>query len=1107
MWRYSCRLCIIAFISLNLVINVPAFSDDDRISNALDRANQSLDSSYGNGFVLHSTLIDNFSDQSQSEVDLRNRIENNNSLHTDESDKLELKGPRAGDEGKVSKSNEEESIVDQKDKDYIEVPDETPAEEIGIPKEALDYINSRNGLVRDYCALLSEDIYKIIWVEQTEDYRSVQLMVKAYDLDGNALGDAETIDISEGNNVSNMSLYRGANCDVLDVLYTTFLLYDCVKVSDGGFLIMWGAGLERTIIEERIVPNNMGIATTKKTGVSSVLRYKSCVITKDGTIAGEASITYDGGSIPGADSAYIMNNSDGTTLFIWSADKTMYSQSYDLYGNKIGTPRKLIEYSQYSNWNVMDSFSMPEGRSALLINNADTHGHCSTRLDVKLLLFDSSGNLLKTNGLTLTLDNNSGIFAKEVVKAYKLNDGTLVLNTYESEYTHLVNEQGKNEIRQSISVSFFDSELSLIRSSEIHHRDMYDVFLYMGDMVSLPNGNILTYFKTGYRVFNSNGKMYYQHYLWVSDRSGNVIEEPVLIRSDDPDTGDVYVLEEKKTLSNGNTILLMRNMKLVTSGMSVYYKHRFEIIVIDSKGRIIRDECFANEKKEWMSMSFSHIEELADGNVALIWTEAGYLGDDDIWKEKDDKDIWYRLAIVDNSGRIVHQRKSIGNDIATKGSLFIEKVLTYENGNFTLIYKDKIQPWGQEVETGAIYIEEYKPNCEMLSHIELEEIGQSAEETVANIDDVRAIGNGKYEIVWTEDLPKQLNNNPVRKKMEIESGSGYSPVVNNVPNINPIIPRYSSIPAFIDYVWPSPYVIFKQRNSNISPYGSNDRSGFSWDDNKEFPLDAYVSNIDDNSYAKLSTDLTIDDFEFNSGINIQDSIRNSLSNYGYVRSASFNDHYTGDLRSYLEALRNKDTLLDVETSILDASGIILENEELLDDGVLRGFEDIAVMIGSNDAVRNLIGEANFTVIVDTFNLFNTDIKNLYARFTNEVSSAYMEIEKLLSIDIEKEIMNNDLLLPHGINITVKRKIVISHKMEAIIDSTEQLSEDHKKAVDIYKNIVMPLRDRYIKALNKAVRDMVRKVKETLKQEYPFALSESRDNLQAMIMLDNRVGSE
>ena len=207
------------------------------------------------------------------------------------------------------------------------------------------------------------------------------------------------------------------------------------------------------------------------------------------------------------------------------------------------------------------------------------------------------------------------------------------------------------------------------------------------------------------------------------------------------------------------------------------------------------------------------------------------------------------------------------------------------------------------------------------------------------------------------------------------------------------------------------------------------------------------------------------------------------------------------LKNILTSLQNKKDRTNIEDNVLDIAKAILEEGERIDEDILKEFEEVVYIVIASESMKGAINKRDLAIIKQACSDLVKEQTQIYEDYLKLTDKAYEKLEKLLGVNIEKDLPEMYLSLA-SISIQAKRKILVDLALETLkAKERSALSDNEKEALDIDRNSLQALRETYLNRLRDLVKNFISTVRQTFKDRDPVAIENDKDSLKAVFLLD------
>jgi len=205
----------------------------------------------------------------------------------------------------------------------------------------------------------------------------------------------------------------------------------------------------------------------------------------------------------------------------------------------------------------------------------------------------------------------------------------------------------------------------------------------------------------------------------------------------------------------------------------------------------------------------------------------------------------------------------------------------------------------------------------------------------------------------------------------------------------------------------------------------------------------------------------------------------------------------------IESLKNKEEKTDIQDTLISISEAILEESSYMKDSNLKDFEETISLVMMFEAMKEIGHTMNLKAIRDTLTSLLSAHMSLYDSYLNETSEIYDSIADILTIEVSVTSIKDAIRPLHKANkILSQRKRMVDEKLDMLQGMKENmLTQKEKKALEMARDELMPVRKAYISSLESLITGYMLQLRKILSKNDPFALSDSKDNVNAVMYLD------
>ena len=1101
---------IIAIFSLQ--VNVYSMDDEDSVF------------TYGSDYLKQSVMQSDMVKMTRDEIDLRNMLENKAMPGEHIGTDIDLKGPRAGNEGKATDINVEEwyDVIEeiQEEDNGVET-----VERSDVPDEIIEYMNNRQAEVYSYKMVYSESLYKLIWVEFGNDNCYYKVYLKVFD-------DKFEDEYAE---------------DVLAEYYSSGLpRIDIIKFANGNFACLWSFS---GIPKENDGNNECAIQVFNP---------------KAQRIGEEISLVRPG---------------FGYALSLASlSDKSDKAVIYSTYKKRNPDEQVTIFNIRCLNENGIElvnesdikceyfselycAHKMKDGKTALVYGVKYQPQYGGQHADMAVQLVHSDGRLC---GKPLLLENNNKIeygtntFGRiiDFCGAEDMPNGNIVLswvNNREKTYKLRIISAGSEYIGGIHNVSYYDYDrYSAYSAIEAPINPLIKI-LSTGNIAYLTTGcdvnpeehclNMGIINKNGENVSNManygnstrlnitvdkifelkdrhlaviwrdhnnsdewHDKVYMQVFESNGCLSGNIVE---ISRGKNP----VKTPEVMETILLGDGKIM-----IFLNGYSEDMGYIGKYMIVSSKGEVVCEKVFTTYPDFEVAVSgcayiMSKIYNFDNGNFLFVWPE--HVCDPNIRS-------WYNRFVYQifnkNGKEVTERRVFIKYDSWDDGGVSGHKIQLLPDGNMALLWTERCDAEGKCVvgtQLGnkqdaeyyyGIYMRVVDP--EGIYMTDIIELDQKADIFSISIEDIKLHGEQGFELFWKirgdksgREILKKTTRTYAGEKVDINPYN--APIEQSKTQT-----IYTRQPILVDIsqnrssaMW---YYWFWRVRTRSMPITETRKSVFESSGGEgSYVKNAYLNNATD--YGMV----TGEDLKIQRIVDMRDKdsmrtkIERSINNRVLLAALQGDVGQETELGILVKVLGAMDRRTDTEELALKASSLVVEIKENVDNQDMKEFETIINLILAVDAFGSMEEKKDLMIIRETLEGLIEGHKSIYSEYLMETKEVYHYIAEILGVDVERESLPCEYRHLAAFNKHAEIKIAVDLALRDIqAKDIEELTDTEREALYINASKLIPLKDKYISNLRGIITRCIRSIKEHMGMNGHLAVHGDKDGINAFFLFDS-----
>jgi len=1121
------RVCIV-FIFIVSCLNQPSscLADQDSYSN--ERKDSDDLFIYSPSYVRQSVLQTDLLNINGNEIELRNMIQMNVDSGGEYEDEAHLKGPRAGNE-----PVEEAEITDEIIDDIVEEIETEETQEIiendVVPDRILDFINNRDDIVNQYEIVLSDSVYKLIWVEsENVDGGRYQICLKTFSQDFNTTSDIDVL--------FRDTLPCAANIRVL-------------KYANGNFACLWNwAGMHVNDLK----PDRCAIQVFNSDGerigdrhliVKNGFRHQSyypVLIDSGGSILllsvysniqmGEDTeidlkIINDDGRLKDGDNHEYKLNTTGLSgisklsndnlaiyydaierdvnggyrenMIIQIIDSMSLSLSDPIY---FEDPGEIYLCEDNRNWprriDKIGVENLPNGNVAITWVNND-------QILYKLKIITNDGRALGGNHVISSHRRDyhgslSRLIGDKMIKV--LSNGNIAYFTARAD---------SDEGFECLTMNVIDQDGRIITKKGDDFTDNYASNILIDRVYELSDGKVaVIWFKHDYED-EWNDVIYMQIFDESGEMKGGVID----LSKSSYDLRNVDAMDGMP-LADGRVIVFISGYTGIRS-MPYILKY----FIISSEGEVVEEKIISDNPNVWSVPGYrfdgiKSIFRFSNGNFLFVWPEGVLSPNTQTYYQRS------AYKIFDQYGHELTEKRVLriydGYDGAVVNGY---KIHVLPDGNIALLWIERQDEEGMCVVGSQAGLRQDLDYYYRLFMRVIGPDGNYVTDTITldtqkniyglSLDDLQIHSDEGLEVLWKErsvyeekEVIKKATLNFSGQEVDIRPYTRrVTTTQRQVSNKNLLIKTHAIAGLRSQFQW---YYWLWRARRRAAITAETPRGVFDSETGSDTRVsDVYRSQKDD-SVMSADEDLSMDGVgDIGDKSNTRARIANSINNRMFIELIAGQIEGESELGSLVKILESLDKRSETEEIALKASSLVVEIEKEMDGTDLKEFETVINLILSVEAFGSIEEKQDLLFVRETLGSLIEGHKRIYREYLLETQDTYNYIAEILGINIENETLPDEYRPLASFNKHAEIKIAVDLALEDLKarDGTK-LSEKEKEALGLNAAKLTPLKNKYIKGLRGVISKCLKSIKERMQHNKPVALHEDKDGINAFFLFDS-----
>lgn len=1012
------------FVCITLVVmsiaisgHTPSYSQNS--DQLIDDYNNEQISEFGSNYIIRSTYNKNIDENKTQGTEVRRFIEDYTyGEDNQDNDELDLKGPRAGNEG-ISEEGDKENGESEGSAEKRETEK--------MPQDILDYIGPY-----EYKAIYKEGKWYVSWVD-IDGNGNIYVKHQLFNRDGKLVGPVSILNA----------------CSDTDQVW----IEELKSLPNGNIICFW---------QEKKIDGGYYYGDNWISLYDQSLHFQ--VMDNSGTIISLQELVVELDNARDIETDVIINSRAGTFMIYnverYAADSvedTFVARAYNYAGRKLGetvldvdmyvAPQKTMKQLQNSN-------------TAVIWRSRGTYS-----ADYKVQVIDP--------------------FAKRVGECHNLGFARFV--TYEN--NTIVFDDGRfavflPELAVSVDGSsdrfmayLFDDEGNKLKEKEItDSRGSRILAMWLETLTYLPNGNIVFFWKEEKQSGLFNWDTSWRMRIINSDLE-YITEDILLFEHFGRHRYSYSKVSSTHVFENGNFAVFKSE-----EGHGSDHPSRTKVIlmdVYDQRGNLISKD-FDLSRGSGSEAVINNLLVLPDDKLAVIWS-------------KNTNNQLCAIQVFDNHGRPLADAVYVDSEQYGNTRDLCVNNLDYrvtEDGNIYLLWIGGF--WRGKY----LYFQAFDNNGKYLGQRHILGEGDdvsSVKETF--IDSVEILSDGSLDIIWRQedDVARQR-----RYRAQVDPANDSVKEGIRVPVISP----FKNTPVNpINTRWIFPWQIYRRSSYR----GGQGMAGPAVSRIQYNETSSGLSNKPVNTIViPLSMDLTEDvlsaDYEYHT---IEESIRLSL-NAVYVSRFNQGLIHEESLENIVKVLEKVSNRTETEELVLNASMLFMELQQVADDKDLKEFESIMNVIIGIDAFGNAEQREGLKYIRSALNLMLSDHTKVYVEYLSQTRKTYEYLSGILGIALNSEKLPEDFVHLAQINKYADLKIAVDLALEELeARDSASLNNKEKEALDLSRDILLPLKEKYFKKVRQIIADCLSNITEIMKTNEPIAVYEEGEGTNAFFLFEAR----